>query len=158
MATPIQYAIINGARASFTSLILKIDGQEFAGFKAVTMNRKRDRGWARGANPDPLGKTRGANTYEHNVEVYVAEWKAFMLDHFGPGYGDRFFSNELTITENGFDTQTHEARGCTIDTSELSFSEGNDALTVKIDFSPVKILFNGIDDNETPLVGAQAQA
>ncbi len=158
MATPIPYAIINGARASFTSLVYKIDGQEFAGFKSVTMNRKRERGTAYGANPDPLGKTRGKNSYEHKLEPYVAEWKAFLLDHFGAGYGDRFFTCELTITENGFDTQTHLAQGCTIDSSELSFSEGTDALSVPVDFSPVKILFNGIDDNATPLQGAPAQA
>ncbi len=158
MATPIPYAIINGARASFPSIIYKIDGQEFTGFKSITLTRKRDQAMVYGANPDPIGKTRGKNSYEHTAEVYVAEWKTFMLDHFGAGYGDRYFSNEVTITESGFDTQTHLVEGCTISSSELAFSEGNDALTTKVDFNPVKILFNGIDDNATPLQGAPAQA
>ncbi len=154
MPTPISYPDTTGFRAGFNSVILKIDKQEFTGFKSVSGERTRSRGIVKGANADPLGKTRGSNEYKHSVEVYLAEFKAFMVDHFGAGYGDRQFTNEVTITENGYDTQTHVCRGCTIDTSTFDFGEGTDALTFKVEFNPTKILFCGVDDNERPLQGA----
>lgn len=156
MPTPISYPDTVGFRAGFNSTIVKIDGQEFVGYKEGKMSRKRTRGIVKGANADPLGKTRGSNEYEMSLTVYTAEFKAFVLDHFGPGYGDVQFTNEVTITENGYDTQTHYARGCTINTSEFAFAEGTDALTMQIDFGPTKLLFNGVDDNERPLQGAVA--
>lgn len=156
MPTPISYPDTVGFRAGFNSTIFKIDGQEFVGFKSVEGGRTRSRGIVKGPNADPLGKTRGSNEYKFSAEVYVAEFKAFVLDHFGAGYGDRQFTCEVTITENGYDTQTHFIRGCTIDTSDFSFAEGNDALTVKIEFNPIKILMNGVDDNARPLIGAPA--
>ncbi len=154
MPTTISYPDTVGFRAGFNSTIVKIDGQEFTGYKEGKLSRKRERGIVKGANADPLGKTRGSNTYEASLTVYVAEFKAFVLDHFGAGYGDRAWTLEVTITENGYDTQTHYAFGCTIDTSDFSFSEGNDALMIQMDFGPTKVLFAGIDDNARPLTGA----
>ena len=158
MPTPISYPDTVGFRAGFQSVILKIDGQEFTGFKSVEMSRTRSRGIVKGASADPLGKTRGSNEYKMSVEVYVAEFKAFMIDQFGAGYGDKLFSCEVDITENGYDTQTVQALGCTIDESTLSFAEGTDALTYAIEFNPVKVIFNKTDDNARPLGGSVAIA
>lgn len=154
MPTPIQYPDITGFRAGFNSTTVKIDGQEFTGYKEFKLSRKRERGVVKGANADPLGKTRGSNTYEASITVYAAEFKAFFLDHFGPGYGDKPFTFEANITENGYDTQTHFAFGCTVDETEVSSAEGNDAIAVPINLNPVKILFDGEDDNIRPLAAA----
>jgi hypothetical protein len=154
----IPYPIINGVRHDFTSTVLKIDEQEFQGYRKVTHNRKRDRTKVYGNNPDPLGKTRGKNDYEFKVTVLLAEFKAFITDYFESGYGDAVFSCQLSYIENGFDSQDVLAIGCTIDESSFDHSEGTDALEVEIDFSPIKIIYNGVDDNATPLVGAPAQA
>lgn len=157
MATPLRYPDLIGFRAGFNSLIFKLDGQEFPGFVEGKIGRKRERGMVPGANADPLGKTRGKNTYECSITIYVAEFLAFVIQHFGAGYGDRIFTVEVTITENGYDTQTHVAQGCTIDTALLSFSEGTDPLKMdSIDFTPTKVLINGVDDNARPLRGAVA--
>lgn len=157
MATPIRYPDTTSFRAGFQSLIVKIDGQEFPGYSEGKMSRKRERGMVLGANADPLGKTRGKNTYEASITVYIAEFLAFMVLHFGDGYGDRQFVFEATISENGYDTQTWVAYGCTIDLSAFSFSEGTDPLkTESIDLTPTKIIVNGIDDNARPLRGAVA--
>jgi hypothetical protein len=154
MPTPIRYPDTTSFRADFHSSIAKIDGQQFPGYKECKLSRKRERGVVKGANADPLGKTRGSNTYEASITVFAAEFKIFVLDHFGAGYADKTFTFEVALTEGGYDTQVHYALGCTIDSSELSISEGNDAVTLTIDMSPVKILFNGTDDNAAPLAGA----
>lgn len=149
----IPYPLINGTRHSFTSTVLKIDGQEFAGYRKITWSRKRERGMVYGNNPDPLGKTRGKNSYELKVTVLLAEWKAFITDHWGAGYGDQAFTTQVSYIENGFDSQDVQALGCTIDGSSSDNSEGTDASEIEIDFAPVKIIVNGVDDNATPLQG-----
>ncbi len=158
MPTPISYPLINGVRHSFASIVLKVDGQEFSGFKSITYARHRERGVGYGTNPDPLFKTRGKNAYECEIEVYAAEFKAFMLEHFGNGYGDKFFPIEVSYAENGFPTQTDRIVGNTVDDSEGGGSEGTDPLTRKFKTSPIKIYFDGKDDNATPLRGPRAQA
>ncbi len=158
MPTPIAYPDFNSFRAGFQAVVLKIDRQEFTGFKSVEGERTRERTKVYGANADPIGKTRGKNDYKFSVEVYVAEFKAFMTDHFGAGYGDVQFSCEVDITEAGYDTQTYQILGCTVDSSQFSFSEGTDALTQKVEFNPIKIIFNKVDDNARPLGGSVAIA
>jgi hypothetical protein len=155
MPTPIRYPDTTGFRAGWQSLILKVDGQEFVGFVACEGERARERALVFGTNADPIGKTRGKNTYKASIGVYVAEFKQFMVDHFGPGYGDRSFTFQMTIAENGYDVQTVICYGCTLDKTTFSFSEGSDPLKVEgIDLNPVKIVWDGVDDNARPL-GAQ---
>lgn len=152
MPTPIAYPDTTGFRAGWQSLILKVDNQEFLGYAACEAERARERALVFGTNADPIGKTRGKNTYKASIGVYVAEFKTFMVDHFGPGYGDRTFTFQMTITENGYDTQTVICYGCTIDKTTFSFSEGSDPLKVEgIDLNPVKIVWDGVNDNARPL-------
>lgn len=103
-----------------------------------------------GNSPDPIGKTRGTNEYSADVEIYLAEWNAFQ-DSIGPGYGDVPFQVLVTYGNEGFDTIQDVIRGCTIDGLEVSQSQGSDALVRKFDMSPLKILFNGLDDLAVPL-------
>ncbi len=157
MPTPISYPDTVGFRAGFNSLQVKLNGQEIIGLSEGKLSRKRERGVVYGTNADPIGKTRGKNGYEASITVFVAEFKAYILDTFGAGYADVQMILEVTITENGYDTQTHTAYGCTIDASELSFSEGTDPLKMaSIDLGPTKILFNGVDDNARPLAAPAA--
>lgn len=157
MPTPIRYPDTIGFRASFQSVILKIDGQEFPGFVAVDGERTRERVLVYGANADPIGKTRGKNTYKMSVGVYVAEFNNYVIQHFGAGWGDQPFEAEVQINENGYDTQQYLGLGCTIDVTKWSFAEGADPLKFEgIEFNPIKILFNGVDDNANPLGQAPA--
>lgn len=158
MPIPIAYPNTTSFRASSNSAIVKIFGNEFVGFVEVKGGRKRERQMVQGANADPIGKTRGKNTYTLSLSVYAAEWKAFVLDVLGNGYGDQMGRVEITVTENGYDTQTWDFRGCTIDGGELTVTtSSSDALKVEsIEFSPTKMLVNNIDDNAVPLGGPPA--
>lgn len=154
MTTPIQYPLINGLRHSFSSIELKINGQIFVGFKSINYNRTRSRSMAYGNSPDPLGKTRGTNEYKADCELLLAEFHVFMSS-LGAGYGDKAFDISVTYTENGFDTISDVIRGCTIDTTDSSNSQGTDPSVRKIELNPIKILFNGVDDLENPLTSPQ---
>ena len=158
MPIPIAYPDTTGFRASPVDAIVKVNGNEFVGFAEVKGSRKRERVLVKGANADPIGKTRGMNTYALTMSVYAAEWKAFFTDTFGAGYGDAQFRVEITITAQGYDTQTWDFRGCTTDGSEMTVSTGGaDPLKVEsIEFNPTKMYFNGVDDNALPLGGPPA--
>lgn len=154
MPSPILYPLVNGVRHSFASIEVKLGSQIFVGFKSINYSRKRTRSEVRGNSPDPLGKTRGDNMYSADAELYLAEWNLFMFQTLGSqtsGYGDVLFTVIVTYTENGFDTIVDTINGCTIDTTEASQSQGPDTLLRKFELSPLKILFNGIDDLATPL-------
>ncbi len=152
MTTPISYPLINGVRHSFASIELKLKEQIFIGFKSVNYSRTRSRTKVRGNHPDPLGKTQGENDYSADIELYLAEWNLFQ-EQLGAGYGDVFFQVLVTYSANGFDTIQDVINGCTLDSTEASQQQGPDPLVRKFDLSPLKILFNGKDDVETPLVG-----
>lgn len=158
MPTTINYPDTTGFRAAGASVILKIDDQEFPGWTAVEGERTRERVLVWGANADPLGKTRGKNTYKASVGMYPAEFNVFMVQHFGPGWGDRQFSAQVIVNENGYDTIDIRMTGCTVDVMKFSFaSDSADPLKIEgIELNPIKITWNGVDDNARPLRGAVA--
>jgi hypothetical protein len=157
MPTPIRYPDTTGFRASFPSTTLKINNQEFLGFVAVSGERTRERVLVYGANADPIGKTRGKNTYKASIGVYLAEFWAFMVSQFGPGWGDAPFSAQVIVNENGYDTIEFRLVGCTIDVAKYDWSESADPLKIEgIELNPIKILINDTDDNAIPLRGAPA--
>lgn len=152
MPTPIQYPDTTGFRASWQSVICKVNRQEFLGYTAVSLERTRERVLVYGTNADPIGKTRGKNTYKASIGVYLAEFNTFMLQQFGQGWGDKTFTFQITVTENGYDTVTAQCYGCTIDVSKYDFSESADPLKVEgIELNPVKIVWDGLNDNARPL-------
>jgi len=154
MPTPIQYPLINGVRHGYSSIEIKINNQIYTAFKSINYSRKRSRTMLRGNSPDPLGKTRGTNEYSSDCEMALAEFN-LMLSLLGPGYGDVIFQVTATYTESGFDTISDVLIGCTVDSTDVSQSEGTDPLYRKFDLLPLKILFNGVDDLQTPLTGVQ---
>lgn len=155
MADELTYPLVTGARHGFASLSADFklpSGQTltFRGWKSLNYSRTRDRGIVRGNHPDPLGKTRGENSYDADCEVYLAEFDA-LKEALGPGYGDVAFTLLVHFVEGGFTGTQDEILGCTFDSTEASHSQGTDALTRKFKLSPLKILFDGVDDLAIPL-------
>jgi hypothetical protein len=152
--TPIQYPYINGVRHSFASVEFKFNGIIFIGIANMNYSRTRTRTMVRGNHPDPLGKTIGENEYSADCELYLAEWNQFQasLGTNGAGYGDDSFTATCVYTANGFDMITDTILGCTLDVTEAALAKGTDPVSRKIQLSPLKILFNGLDDLAVPLV------
>ena len=128
------------------------------GFKSVNYTRTRSRTMVYGKSPDPLGKTRGKNEYKGDCELFLAEWNVLQAEMVRQqsGYGDIFFPVYVTYGENGFDTIQDTLLGCTLDSTDASNGESTDPSVRKFELNPVKILFNGVDDLEFPLVGVNA--
>jgi hypothetical protein len=151
MTTPLAYPFINGVKHSLNSVELKIAGRIYIGFKTINYTRKRNRALVRGNSPDPLAKTIGENEYSADCELYLAEFNLLQSD-LGAGYGDIQFPVYATWTQNGFDTITDILLGCNLDSTESNNSQGPDPTVRKFDLSPIKILYNGVDDLAVPLV------
>lgn len=158
MPTPIAFPLINGVRHDPSSVELKFGPPVNAimFFASCEYGRTRSRSLVEANHPDPLGKTRGRNAYKCSIELYLAE--ANLLQQLlttaagGNGWGDQAFSIFLNYTENGFDPRAVEIRGCTYDADEGSVPKGTEALTMKLEFNPIKILVNGNDDVAVPLI------
>jgi hypothetical protein len=154
--TPIQVPLTNGVIRSFGHVRLQIAGLEFTGgFKSIKRSRKRERELPYSNSPDPIGKTLGENKYECSAVVYYDWWSNLLLtveQELGPGYGDQPFTIFISYVGKNLTTYTDEVRNCTFDSTTADDQAGTAALTREIDFNPTKILFNGIDDLEDPLV------
>ena len=169
MSTPIAYPLLNGVRQSFVSTEIRFAtaaigatqggttlSLNLRGYKNAEYGRKRTRGELRGNHPDPIGKTRGSNAYTGKFTYALAEALAIRnalqaLAGGASGYGDVFFSVIITHSETGFDTQTDTVSGCTLDDDQIKLAEGVEATMVDLDFSPLKVLINGVDDVTNPL-------
>lgn len=156
MSNPIQVPLVNGVVYSFQHITLNIAGIEITGgFKEINYNRKRNRTMVRSNSPDPVGKTLGENEYTCTAVVYLSWWNAVVsaiTQTIGStGWGDFPFDIFVSYRNNGFDPFTDSIQNCTLDSGEASQSAGTDPLMRTIDFSPTKILYNGVDDLVAPL-------
>ena len=159
MTDSLAFPLFNGKRHAFSSLtfLAKATGGGAEDIpdirlwlKSIDYGRKRNRGLVRANHPDPIAKTVGENEYSGSMEIYRAEFNLF-LSIFGPGYGDRPFTILATWGLSGFETVTDELLGCNFDSSDSGGSQGPDPSIVKIDLSPLKIKFCGLDDLAYPL-------
>jgi hypothetical protein len=148
--TPLQFPMISGLRHDWSSVELKANSQIFMGVKSLDYEWTREVAMVRGFSPDPLGQTRGTNTFGCSIEVYLAEWNLF-LSQLGTGFGDVFFSIQASFAENGFDQITDQILGTRLIGIAASMSQGSDPLTRKMKFQPTKIKYQGFDDLATPL-------
>lgn len=172
MPNPIPTPLLNGARQSFVSTQITFTNGAIGataggaamqlalrGYTSAKYGRTRTRTKLWGNHPDPLAKTKGKNDYEFTAKYYLAEViaiRAALQALAGQGYGDVFFNVVITHSENGFDTQTDTIQGCTFDKDVLDLAEGTEATQVELDFSPLKVLMNGVDDLATPLQPVQS--
>jgi hypothetical protein len=154
--TPIQVPLTNGVVRSFGHMVMSIAGLEFTGgFKSFKRSRQRERELPYSNSPDPIGKTLGQNKYQASGVFYYDWWANLLLtvqQNLGPGYGDQPFTIYCSYIGVNLNVYTDTIINCTFDTTEADDAAGTQALTREIQFNPTKILFNGYDDLEDPLV------
>jgi hypothetical protein len=154
--SPIQVPLTNGVVRSFGHVRLQIAGLEFTGgFKSIKRSRKRERELPMSNSPDPIGKTLGENKYQCSVVAYYDWWMNLLLtvqNNLGPGYGDQPFTIYVSYVGFNLVPYTDVILNCTFDSTEADDAAGITALTREMEFSPTKILFNGLDDLADPLV------
>jgi hypothetical protein len=149
MVAPLQYPLIGGIRHDFSSLELKFTGPtgalpRFKGFKSFGYTWKLTPTKLWGAHPDPIGQTLGVADYTCDIEVYLAEYVAWLAS-IGPGFATIPLTAEASYSSNGFDTIVDRILGCRLSSGEAAMSQGGDGLTRKLELSPLKVLPNGVD-------------
>lgn len=153
---PISVPLYNGFIRSFAHVRLEIAGMQFSGgFKSIMRKRARTREQARSNNADPVAKTVGENKYECKAEMYL-DWYYNLIatidNTLGVGYADQPFTIYISYVGTNLVPYTDQVLGCTFDIDEGDDKQGTAALVRTVDFTPLKILFNGLDDNADPLV------
>lgn len=162
----IPYPLVNGFRQSFVSTSVRFAKASIAGspggialslalrgYTKIKYKWKRTREMPRGNHPDPLGKTRGENEYTCEAEYLMAEANAIVqtIAQIKSGFGDLFFDLIVTHAEQGTDTVTDSIIGCTLDSLENDSAQGAAPTKRAFEFSPLKILWNGQDNNAVVL-------
>jgi len=149
----IQYPVVQGVRMDPSSVELKLLSpvNQIILFLSVSWKRTRTRKKIKLNHPDPVGKTRGSNDYDFNVELEIEEYN-LIINTLGNGYGDAQFVATLNIREAGFDPILVEAFNCSLDEDDGD-AAGENGLSRKINFNPTKIKVNGFDDLTVPLIG-----
>lgn len=154
---PLQVPLINGTAYSFGHIELDIAGLQFTGgFVSIDYDRDRDREMVYSNSPDPVAKTLGENKYTGEAEVFVAWWLALLNTIqavLGPGYGDQMFTTKVSYNASpGLGPPFQDVLlGCNFDSTKAPNKRGTAALTRTIKLSPLKILYNGVDDLANPL-------
>lgn len=154
---PVAIPLTNGFVRSFAHVRLNIAGLDFTGgFTSIKRSRKRDREAVMSNNVDPVGNTLGENKYAASATM-LYDWWANIIQvinaSLGPGYGDQPFTVYVSYGGVNLNTYTDTLVGCTINSTEADDTTGTKALAREVDLMPVKIYFNGLDDNADPLQG-----
>ncbi len=155
--TVIAYPLVNGVYHAFASIELKLkDGTIYVGAKAINYKDSLTPVKVRGANAEPIGRTRGDYDADADIELYKQQGHQF-LQGLGQGYKEISWDATVTYSENGLDTITDTIIGCRIQEVAMSNSQGTDATTIKFTLSVMKVLHDGLESLINPLSGQTAQ-
>ncbi len=142
----ILYPLINGHRFDFSSVEINVAGIRFQGIKSLSYKETLDHGYIRGNRAQVLGRTRGTHTAEGSLEMYKSEADLLMARlSVNPafGYMEAAFDIMAVYNEVGSIPQTDRLVGCRIKALDISGSESNEALTVKMDMHIMYIQLTG---------------
>lgn len=147
MANGIDYPMVNGFRHSWTGVVIKLGATTIYGVTEINYTTKQEKGWARGAGAQPIGKTLGNTEYEGDFSINLEEFNQLMAA-LSPNALCKAFdivvsytslNDELTLIQ---DTLI----GVTLESIESSQNNGStDAIVRKIPIKPIRILYNGVN-------------
>lgn len=142
---------INNIIYSWTSVILKIDGDRYEGFQSFDgAKEKRERKLVYGArkNGRPLGRTSGKYIPGPVTIKFLKRSANLLLTYLslkGLGsYGDAEFIAQLQVSEPGYVPITSTLLDCTIEEANDSAAEGSDELTKDLIIQPLTGDENGM--------------
>lgn len=141
---------VNNNQYDWGSIVIKVDGDEFHGFTAVSHNQKRERSKAYGTGKHraPRGRTRG----RYSAEAKITAWKSSVealraklasLSPDGSSYGDVVFQVVVQYIEADETPITEELVDCVIASEDASHEENTDPLKEEIGLDVMYIKKNG---------------
>lgn len=142
--TPPDYPMVNGHRHDWASVLLEFAGLKIRGFKAISYKHGLDYSHVMASGVQPVGDTLGTYSAEGSFEMLIRDYQ-LLVQALGDGYMAKHFLIVAKYSKKAGDTiQVDELRGCRIKSEDRSFSQGNEALVVKVDLGIQLLLINGI--------------
>lgn len=141
---------VNGNQLDWGSIVIKVQGEEFYGFTAVSHSQKRERtkAYGTGKHRAPRGRTRG----KYSAEGKITGWKGSVealreylasLSADGQSYGDVEFQVVIQYIEADEKPITEELVDCVIASEDASHEENTDPLKEEIGLDVMYIKKNG---------------
>jgi hypothetical protein len=142
---------VNDNQYDWGSIVIKVDGDEFYGFTAVSHSQKRERSKAYGTGKHraPRGRTRG----RYSAEGKITGWKSSIqalrkklaaLSADGKSYGDAVFQVVIQYIEADEEPITEELVDCVIASEDASHEENTDPLKEEVGIDIMYIKKNGL--------------
>lgn len=143
---------VNGNQHSWGSIVLKLDGDKFHGFKSISYGDKRERvkGYGMGKHHAPRSRTRGKYTVEPvKVTGPTASCQNFRAalaakSKGGKSYGDVEFETVVQFIDTGDADITVEIERCVITSGTFSGEENPDPEMDEMEFDAMLIRRNGL--------------
>lgn len=140
--------VVNGFADDFNSVIIKIGPRRYLGFKSLNFADELKPGIVRGTSPMKRGRTVGTVENTASGEMYLREFNelisALVATNPTLGYGMIEFNINVAYAPPGQKVIQVELRQCRITKASDDGSEGEAALTTKIDLDVMEIVRNGI--------------
>lgn len=149
MALPILYPDVNGVRTSYASIELAVLGLRLKGVKAINYKDGVEIGKVRGTSANNIGRTRGTNDPEGDIEIYQEEWDNLLpLLTTGGLIGYSELATPVTViyaeVTSPQKTRMDILEGVRFHSADRANAEGSDALTVKLSMDIMKIRWHGL--------------
>lgn len=144
--------LINGNRYDWSSVVVKINGEEFGGIKEINYSQSLEPGEMRGTRAQVTGRGRGKYNAEGDITFYDSDFYvvAAALDKLGGGDGagspgpagmmEVSFDITVSRAEAVLGTVTDVLQGCRLKKIAPGGSEGGDLMVVKCDLHVMALL------------------
>jgi hypothetical protein len=143
-----RYPDVNGARTSYCSIELGMAGFFFKGAKSINYKDKGELPKIYGTSAVPIGRPRGQNDSEGDIELYQQEWDELLpviTQQGRVGYMELAWPITCAYAEPSQPllTKTDVLVGVRFMSADRGNSEGNEPLTVKLELSIMSIKWHG---------------
>lgn len=142
---------VNGNQYDWGSITIKIAGEDYTGFTAVSHSQKRERGkaYGTGRHHAPRGRTGG----KYSAEGKITGWKGSVQAlraalagqaSDGVSYGNTVFQVVVQYFEDDETPITEELVDCVIASEDASHEEGTDPLKEELGLDIMYVKKNGL--------------
>lgn len=137
------YPDINGVRHDYSCVTVVVNGLPYRGVKSISYSDMVEPGDVYGTGAQRVGRTRGQHKCEGSIELYEDEWRDMLTSLLAVpviGYMEVPFLINVAYQKTTLGTMLSDVLyGCRIKKVSSDRSEGNDALTTKLDLDIMRI-------------------
>lgn len=141
------YPKINGSVYDFTAIEFRLAIQKVTGISSLDYKVSKKGKYIYGASVNPIARTRGTAAYEGSIEVLLETYyriKANVVSISGRGFLDQEIEIIVSYGPNSSNANVDTLIGCRFEEIPKAPKQGDDAVMVKIPFSYMNQLENGV--------------